>query len=84
MLFRSGDTVLMEVRDTGVGIPPEQLDSLFQAYQRVRESQNRGIQGTGLGLALVSELTAALGGEVDVQSEYGEGSTFIVALPLQC
>ena len=79
-----GDTVLMEVRDTGVGIPPEQLDSLFQAYQRVRESQNRGIQGTGLGLALVSELTAALGGEVDVQSEYGEGSTFIVALPLQC
>ncbi len=70
------------VSDTGVGIPEEQLDDLFQAYKQVRESKNKGIQGTGLGLALVKELVAVLNGTISLDSVYGEGSTFTVRLPV--
>jgi len=70
------------VADTGVGIPEEQIDGLFQAYQQVREKKNVGIQGTGLGLALVKELVAVLKGEITVESVYGEGSKFTVQLPI--
>ncbi|WP_083607926.1 PAS domain-containing sensor histidine kinase [Teredinibacter haidensis] len=77
-----GDTFIMRVADTGVGIPEEQISSLFQEYSQVRESQNRGIQGTGLGLALVDELVVVLEGSIDVQSTYGMGSTFTVVLPI--
>lgn len=69
------------VTDTGVGIPEEQINGLFQAYEQVREKKNIGIQGTGLGLALVHELVEILGGRIWVESRYGEGSQFYVHLP---
>jgi len=72
---------MLSVKDSGVGIPEDQLDGLFESYERVRESKNVGIQGTGLGLALVRELVAVLGGTVSVESVYGEGSVFTVMLP---
>lgn len=71
------------VKDTGVGIPQDQLDGLFQTYVQVKEDQNRSIQGTGIGLALVEELIRLLEAEIVVESTYGEGSSFIVKLPLE-
>lgn len=78
----SGNQFMLRVIDTGVGIPADQLQHLFIAYKQVRERQNLGIQGTGLGLALVSELVAMLHGKINVESVYGEGSAFTVLLPV--
>ncbi|TVZ39096.1 phospho-acceptor domain-containing protein [Alteromonadaceae bacterium 2753L.S.0a.02] len=72
----------ISVQDTGVGIPEDQLEELFVEYRQVREQQNRGIQGTGLGLSLVQELIEILNGDIRVQSSYGEGSCFTVRLPV--
>lgn len=69
------------VQDTGVGIPEEQRDILFHAYRQVRDKGNAGIQGTGLGLALVGEVVEILGGRITLESEYGVGSCFTVLLP---
>ena len=72
----------ISVADTGVGIPEDQLDKLFKSYQQIKEASNIGIQGTGLGLALVEELVRMLGGTIGVTSEYQKGSVFTFALPL--
>ncbi|SMF41088.1 Signal transduction histidine kinase [Alteromonadaceae bacterium Bs31] len=70
------------VTDTGVGIPEAQMGILFEAYGQVKEKKNIGIQGTGLGLALVKDLVSVLGGKIEVDSVYGEGTTFTVHLPI--
>jgi two-component system autoinducer 2 sensor kinase/phosphatase LuxQ len=75
--------VLLEVADTGIGINPAQQTQLFRAYEQVTETQNRTIQGTGLGLALVAELVQMLGGRIRVTSAPGAGSVFSVVLPLR-
>jgi signal transduction histidine kinase len=71
--------VRIEVRDTGEGILPEDLSHVFERYYRGRNNEHGG---AGLGLALVKELTAAMGGSVEVTSTSGEGSCFTVRLPL--
>lgn len=71
----------LEVQDNGPGIPPEHLGRLFERFYRVEPSRSRELGGTGLGLALVKHLVVALGGEVEVESRVGEGSTFRVRLP---
>ncbi len=73
--------IALRVEDTGIGIPEDQIDGLFRAYEQVSEEQNRGIQGTGLGLALVAELVNMLEGEISVESQVGKGSIFTVILP---
>ena len=75
------DRFLLRVRDTGVGIPAEELPQLFQRFHRVAGAAARTREGTGIGLALVSELAALHGGSVSVQSRPDTGSTFTVALP---
>ena len=69
------------VSDTGVGIPEEQLPTLFDSYEQVDSELTKDIQGTGLGLALVRDLITLLGGKVSVTSELGKGSAFTVLLP---
>lgn len=76
-----GACLVFCVEDTGVGIAREQFDTLFRAYEQVSEGDNKSIQGTGLGLALVSELVAILGGAITLESEQGKGSCFTVFLP---
>ncbi|MBR3264061.1 PAS domain-containing protein [Candidatus Saccharibacteria bacterium] len=76
-----GDDVLINVTDSGVGIPPENLSHIFQKFYRVDNSATREVGGTGLGLYIVKSRVEAMGGRVWAESAFGEGSTFYVALP---
>ncbi|WP_240356672.1 ATP-binding protein [Myxococcus eversor] len=78
--WRDGGAVLT-VRDTGVGIPEEDLPRVFERFYRVRATQGRSHEGTGIGLAMVEELVKLHGGTVSVTSRLGEGTTFTVRLP---
>ncbi len=69
------------VRDTGIGIPPNQLNKLFQPFIQVDSALNRKYQGTGLGLALVKRIVELHGGQVSVTSQEGVGSCFTIDLP---
>jgi signal transduction histidine kinase/CheY-like chemotaxis protein len=78
-----GATLLhLAVRDTGVGIGPEQLPVLFERFSQVDESEVRRFGGTGLGLAIAKQLTELMGGRIWVESELDRGSTFFIKLPL--
>jgi signal transduction histidine kinase/CheY-like chemotaxis protein len=75
--------IRLDVRDTGMGIRPDELDKLFTAFEQLDVKRNRDITGTGLGLAITKQLTELMSGRVEVRSVYGEGSTFSVTLPLK-
>ena len=72
---------MIYVRDTGFGIPPEELPRLFERFYRVDKARSRELGGTGLGLAIVKHLVRAQGGEVGVESMPNQGSTFYFTLP---
>lgn len=76
------DFVEFFVRDTGMGIPQEDLIRLFERFYRVDKARSRALGGTGLGLAIVKHLTHAQGGEVRVESKTDRGSTFYFTLPM--
>ncbi|MCR5415167.1 MAG: response regulator [Pseudobutyrivibrio sp.] len=65
-----------EVKDTGIGIKEECIDRLFDAFERLDERRNNGIQGTGLGLNISKQFAELMNGTINVESEYGKGSTF--------
>ncbi|MCR5651663.1 MAG: response regulator [Lachnospiraceae bacterium] len=73
----------MSVKDTGRGIRKEDQEALFEAFSRADIKKNRNIEGTGLGLAIVKSITDSLEGTIRVESNYGEGSEFIVELPVK-
>ena len=81
-LGREAQAGVLQVRDSGLGIPPEDLERVFERFYRVDKARSRAVGGTGLGLAIVKHLVQAMGGEVEVESEYGQGSAFRVRLPL--
>lgn len=66
----------VSVKDTGIGIKEEDIDKLYVPYERIEEERNRGIEGTGLGMNIVLALLAMMDSKLDVESVYGEGSTF--------
>ena len=73
--------VTFTVTDTGIGIKKESIPHLFNAFKRVDTTENRYIEGTGLGLAIVKQLVELMGGEINVNSVYTKGSTFIIDIP---
>jgi two-component system OmpR family sensor kinase len=75
------DRVLLEVSDTGPGLPPDDADRVFERFYRTDTSRTRESGGTGLGLSIVAALVAAHHGTVTVDSNPGVGTTFTVALP---
>lgn len=74
------DQYYFEVKDTGQGIPPEKLKTIFKSFQQDEEGIKKG--GTGLGLAIASKIVSAMGGELEVESEVGKGSRFFFSLNL--
>ena len=81
--LQDGGMVRFSVADTGIGIAPEHLDSLFNDFTQVKAPIQKRLRGTGLGLALSRQLATLLGGTVEVQSVVGEGSVFSVIVPVQ-
>jgi signal transduction histidine kinase len=73
--------VQLSVADTGVGIPKDQFTAIFEKFYQVDSSETRLYGGVGLGLYIVKHFAAFLGGKVEVKSEPGQGSTFIVTIP---
>ncbi|WP_122074730.1 response regulator [Pseudophaeobacter sp. EL27] len=78
----NGYGLTINVTDTGIGIPEDRLDTVFSAFEQVDSGATRNFEGTGLGLAISARLLTLMGGEVTVQSTAGEGSVFVVQLPL--
>ncbi len=75
--------LVLSVSDTGIGIKKEDMEKLFDSFQRLEMSKNRYIEGTGLGLNITQLLVSLMNGTIDVQSEHGKGSCFTVKLPQQ-
>lgn len=82
LLADAAATLLLEVRDTGIGIRAADLRSLFQPFRQIDSGLSRGHDGTGLGLAICQRLCALMGGDIRAASEWGKGSRFTVTLPL--
>ncbi len=77
--FGSG---VLEISDTGIGIPEDAIPRIFERFYRVDRGRSRQLGGTGLGLSIVRNLVSRMDGTVSVESQIGRGSTFTVSLPL--
>jgi PAS domain S-box-containing protein len=77
------DWLRMAVRDTGIGIPADKIDKIFQEFSQADDSTTRDFGGTGLGLSLTRRFAEMMGGNIHVESILGEGSSFIIELPLK-
>ena len=71
----------IRIKDTGIGIKPEDMKQLFEEFVRFDLENNRGIEGTGLGLGITHNLLKLMGGKIEAESRYGEGSEFVITLP---
>ncbi len=81
-LFQEAERLLLSVTDSGIGIPPEHREKIFERFYRVDKARSREQGGTGLGLAIVKEIVTRHGGEILVEdNENGLGTTFIVTWP---
>lgn len=80
-VFDSKDTAGFHVKDSGIGIPAEELPYIFERFYRADKSRNRATGGSGIGLTIVKSIVEAHGGRVTVESRTGEGSRFTVTLP---
>ena len=74
-------SLIISVKDTGMGIKKEDMGKLFESFQRLDEEKNRNIEGTGLGMNITTSLLKLMDGDMKVESEYGKGSTFTVTIP---
>lgn len=79
----NGENIKISVSDTGIGIKAEKLKLIFDAFEQADNSISRNYGGTGLGLTITKELSSLLGGDVSVESEFNQGSTFSVTIPIR-
>jgi two-component system phosphate regulon sensor histidine kinase PhoR len=80
--FCSNETMKIEVEDNGTGIPPQDLDRIFERFYRVDKARSRQLSGTGLGLSIVKHIVLAHNGRIEVRSRVNQGSVFTITLPL--
>ena len=80
---KSNLDLIFRVEDTGMGIREEDQEKIFEAFHRVASVENRNIEGTGLGMAIVRRLLSQMSGAIDLKSVYGKGSVFTVTIPQQ-
>ena len=80
-LFRREDNAILEVRDTGMGIPEDALPHVFERFYRVDKARSRATGGSGLGLAIVRTIVQRNRGEINVGSVVGQGTVFTVTFP---
>ncbi len=80
---REGKPLILEVRDTGIGMTPEQVERVFLSFEQAEGGTTRRFGGTGLGMAIVSKLVDLMGGEITIESSPGQGTTVRVTLPLE-
>ncbi|MEE9591839.1 MAG: ATP-binding protein, partial [Thermodesulfobacteriota bacterium] len=81
-LDTDGESAIIKVADTGVGVSKEDMPYILDRFYRVDKARTRGAGGAGLGLSICKGIVDAHGGRIEVESELGKGSTFIVYLPL--
>ena len=81
--LEDGRKITIDVEDTGVGIPPERVEAIFEKFSQADGSIARKFGGTGLGLSISTQLASLMGGHISVVSKLGQGTTFTVRLPLQ-
>ena len=72
----------IKVRDNGIGIPKENLPRIFERFYRVDNARSRETGGTGLGLAIAKQIMTQLGGDISINSTYGEGTEVIISVPV--
>ena len=75
--------LIFEVSDSGIGIPEEDFEKIFEKFTQVDSSATRNYEGVGIGLALTQKLVSILGGKIEIQSELGAGSTFKIQVPVK-
>jgi signal transduction histidine kinase len=74
--------MLFTVQDTGIGIPAHEVHRIFENFHRAHNQKGRSFEGTGMGLALTQQLVALHGGHMEVESTFGQGTTFIIYIPV--
>jgi len=81
-LSKVDDYLLIEIKDSGIGLKPEEKNRLFTEFFRAKNEMTKNISGTGLGLSIVKRIVDSYSGKIEVESDYGEGTTFNVYLPV--
>jgi signal transduction histidine kinase len=82
-MHREADRLVLTISDSGIGIPKDQVESIFEEFHQVADDARRAYEGSGLGLSMVRDLIDLMGGRIEVESEPGRGSTFKVSIPEQ-
>jgi two-component system phosphate regulon sensor histidine kinase PhoR len=79
--YNSGNEVIIRIKDNGIGIAKEHIPRLFERFYRVDKARSRNVGGTGLGLAIVKHIIMQFQGKIDVESEVGQGTEFVLSIP---